>query len=57
MKNFLTGLTAGGVASGIIYVFIQTPPWWWVVGLTIAVLVWVGKFIWDMVIDAINLLE
>lgn len=48
MKRFLAGLGLGALGSGITYAITQTPPWWWAVGLVIAVLVWFGEFLADL---------
>lgn len=45
MNRFLTGLGLGSLAAAVTYVVTQVPPWWWAVGLTVAVLVWAGEWI------------
>lgn len=47
MYRFVTGLILGAAASGITYAITTQQPWWWAVGLTIAVLVWFGELIAD----------
>ncbi|WP_019548534.1 hypothetical protein [Streptomyces sulphureus] len=48
MARFLLGAGLGGVAGGITYGITQTPPWWWLVGLVVAALVWLGKYAADL---------
>lgn len=43
--RFLLGVGLGLVAAGITYAITAAPPWWWVVGLAVALLVWFGEFI------------
>ncbi|MFD6935294.1 hypothetical protein ACFWAP_03930 [Streptomyces goshikiensis] len=51
LARFLLGLAAGTAASGITYAITPTPPWWWAVGLAVAVLVWFGELVLDLVLD------
>ncbi len=48
LARFLLGAGLGGVAGGITYGITQTPPWWWLVGLVVAALVWLGKYAADL---------
>lgn len=45
MQRFLVGLVLGLLSAGVTYAVTQVPPWWWAVGLTVAVLVWMGEWI------------
>lgn len=45
VQRFLVGLVLGVIAGGVTYVVTPVPPWWWAVGLTVAVLVWVGEWV------------
>jgi uncharacterized RDD family membrane protein YckC len=51
VKRFLAGLVAGAAASGITYAITQAPPWWWVIGLVVAYLVWFGEALLDPLPD------
>lgn len=48
---FLAGLGAGATASGVTYLFTSQPPWWWLVGLLVALLVWTGELFLDDFLD------
>ncbi|MFF3096736.1 hypothetical protein [Streptomyces cyaneofuscatus] len=48
ITRFLLGLGCGAIAAGITYLITTTPPWWWAVGLVVAVLVWFGELILDL---------
>lgn len=45
MSRFLAGLVLGVITGGVTYVVMPVPPWWWAVGLIVAVLVWFGEWI------------
>ena len=47
MARFLIGLILGGAASGITWAASHSSHWTAIVGITVAVLVWVGEFILD----------
>ncbi|MFD3844783.1 hypothetical protein ACFWVB_02685 [Streptomyces microflavus] len=47
--RFLLGTALGVLASGITYAITTVPPWWWGVGLIVAVLVWFGELLLDLV--------
>ena len=51
MRRFLLGLVFGAAGAGITYAITPTPPWWWAVGLSIAVLIWFGEFVVDALVD------
>ncbi|MGW6456311.1 hypothetical protein ACWF94_10355 [Streptomyces sp. NPDC055078] len=51
VARFLLGLAGGALASGVTYAITTVPPWWWVVGLVVAVLIWFGELILDAVLD------
>ncbi|MFF4292184.1 hypothetical protein ACFY0N_00840 [Streptomyces vinaceus] len=51
IARFLLGLGLAAIASGVTYAVTTTPPWWWAVGLVVAVLVWFGELILDLVLD------
>lgn len=48
MMRFLVGLGLGAAGSAVTCAITEAPPWWWLVGLTITVLVWCGEFIGDV---------
>lgn len=39
-ERFLLGLVAGGAAGGVTYLLHPAPPWWCLVAVVMAVLVW-----------------
>lgn len=43
--RFVLGAVCGALASAITYAITTTPPWWWLVGLVVAVLIWFGEFL------------
>ncbi|MFD3608983.1 hypothetical protein ACFWXA_13080 [Streptomyces atroolivaceus] len=45
--RFLLGLLGGGLAAGITYAVTAVRPWWWLVGLAVAALIWFGELILD----------
>jgi len=47
MTGFLAGLGAGVVASGITYLITSQPPWWWLVGLLVALFFWTSGLFSD----------
>ncbi|MFJ6014526.1 hypothetical protein [Streptomyces sp. NPDC092952] len=51
LGRFLLGLLGGGLAAGVTYAITTVPPWWWGVGLVVAVLIWFGELILDDVLD------
>lgn len=51
MQRFLAGLALGSIAGGVTYVVTPVPPWWWAVGLAVAVLVWLGEWVLAGVAD------
>ncbi|MGW5930547.1 hypothetical protein ACWF2L_30595 [Streptomyces anulatus] len=51
IRRFLLGLGGGAAAAGITYLITTAPPWWWLIGLTVAVLIWFGELILDVVLD------
>ncbi|KPI33363.1 hypothetical protein OV450_1451 [Actinobacteria bacterium OV450] len=51
MERFLLGLAAGSLAAAVTYAITTAPPWWWAVGLIVAVLIWFGELIVDAVLD------
>lgn len=51
ITRFLLGLAGGLLAAGITYLITTTPPWWWAVGLIVAVLIWFGELLLDLVLD------
>ncbi|MFE0766116.1 hypothetical protein [Streptomyces smyrnaeus] len=53
LARFLLGAGLGAIAGGITYAITQAPPWWWLVGLVVAALVWFGKYAADLV-DALT---
>jgi xanthosine utilization system XapX-like protein len=50
MERFLLGLVAGAAACGITYLVHPAPPWWLLVGLVVAVLVWFRELWADLLI-------
>lgn len=48
LARFLLGTACGAVASGITYAVTTVPPWWWAVGLVVAVLVWFGELFLEL---------
>ncbi|MEW2068455.1 hypothetical protein [Streptomyces sp. NPDC007346] len=48
VTRFLLGAGLGAIASGITYAITTAPPWWWAVGLVVAVLVWFGDVLLDL---------
>ncbi|WP_199570592.1 hypothetical protein [Streptomyces murinus] len=51
LARFLLGAGLGGVAAGVTYGITTAPPWWWAVGLIVAVFVWFGELIVDVLFD------
>lgn len=51
MKRFLAGLGLGSLAAAVTYAVTQVPPWWWAIGLTVAVIVWFAEWVLDGVTD------
>ncbi|WP_168714307.1 hypothetical protein [Streptomyces sp. A1136] len=49
--RFLLGLAGGALAASITYAITTVPPWWWLVGLVVAVLIWFGELIADALTD------
>lgn len=49
LTRFLLGAGLGSIAAGLTLAVVQTPPWWWLVGLVVACLVWFGRQVVDLV--------
>lgn len=47
MARFLAGLFLGAVASGITWLITSSLGWTALIGIAVAVLVWLGEFILD----------
>ncbi|WP_178880224.1 hypothetical protein [Streptomyces acidiscabies] len=47
MYRFLLGLTLGAAASSATWVITHSPHWTVLVGLVVAVLIWLGEFLLD----------
>lgn len=54
MKRFLIGLAAGGVSSGVTWLFTGSAAWTAIVGLTVAVVIWLSalKGVLSAIFDA-----
>ncbi|NEA42731.1 hypothetical protein [Streptomyces sp. SID11385] len=50
MKRFLLGLLCGAASGAVTYLVHPAPPWWWVIGLLVAIGIWTG----DLLLDAID---
>ncbi|MEU6628358.1 hypothetical protein ABZ905_08700 [Streptomyces parvus] len=48
LARFLLGAACGVIASGITYAITQDPPWWWAVGLIVAIFVWFRELILEL---------
>ncbi|MFD9422206.1 MULTISPECIES: hypothetical protein [unclassified Streptomyces] len=48
LARLLLGAACGTLTSGVTYAITTDQPWWWAVGLTVAVLIWFGELIWDV---------
>ncbi|WP_202234443.1 hypothetical protein [Actinacidiphila reveromycinica] len=51
LARFLLGSGLGLIAAGVTYCVTTTPPWWWAVGLVVAILVWFGELMLDVLFD------
>lgn len=50
IERFLLGLVAGGVAGGVTYLIHPAPPWWFLVAIVVAALVWFRELWVDLLI-------
>ncbi|MFJ5890382.1 hypothetical protein [Streptomyces californicus] len=49
LTRTLLGAACGALASGITYAITTYQPWWWAVGLTVAIVVWFRELVLDLI--------